>query len=402
VALELARIGDSPHSGRYAAAPVYIAVGFTIVYMLRKLNVGTTPGFLGDNYGPFTQRLAAVFQVVGQIVFTGVQIKASMVVLTALFGMDPKIAAILVTAVFAAYTMMGGLWAVVWTDVFQYGLLMGGLLLATGLAYYYVGGFEALSTHLPDSYFDPTSEGLMTLGSYFRLVILAYSTDHAFLQRGLAAKSPDEARFAYLYTGLNYIVFGGCVVFIGMAAAVLLPGLENQDDALPNLIKKVFPSELRGVFLTAILAVTMSTASSSLAAASAMLVQDLYEPIANRRHRRSQDEVVRDSRIATFVAAISALIMAVQFPNVVRDGISRGRVRECSALSTAGARAVLGQSQSKVRCAGNDRDCRCRHALRGALVRQDRRAARRYPLLHHGPSSWLRHHACLDVCPTRA
>jgi SSS family solute:Na+ symporter len=298
--------------------------------------------------------------------------------------------------------MMGGLWAVVWTDVFQYGLLMGGLLLATGLAYYYVGGFEALSTHLPDSYFDPTSEGLMTLGSYFRLVILAYSTDHAFLQRGLAAKSPDEARFAYLYTGLNYIVFGGCVVFIGMAAAVLLPGLENQDDALPNLIKKVFPSELRGVFLTAILAVTMSTASSSLAAASAMLVQDLYEPIANRRHRRSQDEVVRDSRIATFVAAISALIMAVQFPNVVRDGISRGRVRECSALSTAGARAVLRQSQSKVRCAGNDRDCRCRHALRGALVRQDRRAARRYPLLHHGPSSWLRHHACLDVCPTRA
>lgn len=301
----------------WSAAPVYIAVGFTIVYLLRKLNVGTTPGFLGQHYGGATQRLAAILQVLGLVMFTGVQIKASMVTLTALFNIDPDVAALLVTAVFVTYTMMGGLWAVVWTDVFQYGILMSGLFLATGFAWFYVGGVDGLTAHLPASYFDPTAEGLMVLLSYFLLVTLAYSTDQMVIQRGLAAESPKVARFAYLYTGLNYLVFGGCIVFLGMSAAVLLPGLESQDDALPGLIKQVFPEGLRGVFLTAILAVAMSTASSALAAASAMLVQDIYEPLADRGHAKSDRLVVRDSRLATLLVGVSSLVLAVQFPNVV-------------------------------------------------------------------------------------
>ena len=126
---------------------------------LRKMRVATTPGFLGDRYGAPTQRLAASLQVAGLIVFTGVQIKASVVTLAAFFGMDPTIAAVLVTSIFMAYTIMGGLWAVVWTDVLQYGILMAGILLAAGLAFHYVGGFSGLTGELPASYFDPAAVG---------------------------------------------------------------------------------------------------------------------------------------------------------------------------------------------------------------------------------------------------
>jgi SSS family solute:Na+ symporter len=301
----------------WAAAPVYIAVGFTIVYLLRKLKVGTTPGFLGQCYGAPTQRLAATLQVVGMVMFTGVQIKASMVTLTALFGMDPVFAAVLVTVVFVSYTMMGGLWAVVWTDVLQYGILMSGLFLATGLAFHYVGGFDGLTSNLPDRYFDPTDVGAMEMVGFFLLVMLSYSTDQMVVQRGLAAKDPNVARFAFVYTGCNYFVFGACIVFLGMSAAVLLPDLANADDALPGLISEVFPPGLRGLLLTAILAVTMSTASSALAASSAMMVQDIYEPLANRAHNKSEGQVVRDSRIATLIAGSTSLFLAVTFPNVV-------------------------------------------------------------------------------------
>jgi len=301
----------------WSAAPVYIVVGFTVVYLLRKLKVGTTPGFLGKCYGAPVQRLSALLQAIGLIIFTGVQIKVSMITLSALFGMDPIIAAFLVSSVFIAYTMMGGLWAVVWTDVLQYSILMGGVLLAAGLSWFHVGGVSGLTGNLPESYFDITSVGAMGLLSYFLLVMHSYSTDQMALQRGLAAKDPKVARFAFVYTGLNYIVFGACVAFIGMSAAVLLPGLESQDEALPGLVNEVFPAGLRGLMLTAILAVTMSTASSALAATSAMLVQDLYEPLTNRKHEKTESTVVRDSRLATLLAGASALMMAVTFPGVV-------------------------------------------------------------------------------------
>ena len=281
------------------------------------IRVGTTPGFLGKCYGAPVQRLSALLQVIGLIIFTGVQIKVSMITLSTLFGMDPIIAAFLVSSVFIAYTMMGGLWAVVWTDVLQYSILMGGVLLAAGLSWFHVGGVSGLTENLPESYLDMTSVGIMGLLSYFLLVMHAYSTDQMTLQRGLAAKDPKVARFAFLYTGVNYIVFGACVAFIGMSAAVLIPGLEHQDEALPGLINEVFPPGLRSLMLTAILAVTMSTASSALAATSAMLVQDIYEPLTTRLHEKTERTVVRDSRMATFFAGASALTMAVTFPGVV-------------------------------------------------------------------------------------
>ncbi|MCP4238833.1 MAG: sodium:solute symporter family protein [Aestuariibacter sp.] len=310
-------IGLSAIWWNWAAAPVYIVVGFTVVYLLRKMKVGTTPGFLGRCYGTRSQRLAATLQVIGLVMFTGVQIKASMVTLSALFGMDPIVAAVLVSTVFIAYTMMGGLWAVVWTDVLQYSILMGGVILAAVLAYFYVGGIPNLVNNLPESHLDATSIGGMGILGYFLLVMHSYSTDQMALQRGLAAKDPKVARFAFVYTGLNYLVFGACVAFLGMCAAVLLPELANPDDALPKLISEIFPSGLRGLMLTAILAVTMSTASSALAAASAMLVQDLYEPLVNSSAKKTNSSVVRDSRVATFAVGITALFLAVAFPGVI-------------------------------------------------------------------------------------
>ncbi len=132
--------------------------------------------------------------------------------------------------------------------------------------------FTGLSTNLPARYFDPAAIGAMEIVGFFLLVMHAYSTDQMTMQRGLAARDTRVTRFSYAFTGVSYIVFGACVVFLGMSAAVLLPGLDNADDAFPQLINEVFPSGLRGLMLTAILAVTMSTASSVLAASSALLV----------------------------------------------------------------------------------------------------------------------------------
>ena len=100
-----------------------------------------------------------------------------------------------------------------------------------------------------------------------------------------------------------------------MAASALVPGLADQDRAFPELVARVFPAGLRGFFLTGILATTMSTASAYLAASSAILVQDVYEPL--QRTTLSPSALLAVSRLATVVLATIALTIALIFPSVV-------------------------------------------------------------------------------------
>jgi SSS family solute:Na+ symporter len=307
-------IGVSGIYWNLVAVPAWILVGVTVVVALRKLSLDTVAGYLGRQYGIGTRRLVAVLQVVEAIVFTAVQILVSAIVVSTLFGIDRTAAAALVTLSVVAYTVAGGLWAVVWADVLQYVILMGGVLLAFALGLHAVGGLEGLRAALPDSHLDPRRLGMMEPLAWMALCVYSYATDQGYLQRAFAARDHRVARFAYIFTGVNYLVFGVCVAGIGMIASVLLPGLLHQDEALPALVNDVLPTGLKGFFVIAILATTMSTGSSWLAAASSLLVQDVYRPLAGSLSPR---RLVRASRVATLLTAAAALAVALVTPGVV-------------------------------------------------------------------------------------
>jgi Na+/proline symporter len=95
----------------------------------------------------------------------------------------------------------------------------------------------------------------------------------------------------------------------------LLPGLESQDQALPELIAEVLPPGVRSLILTAVMAATMSTSSSFLAAASSLAVQDLYEPMFGAGSSEAQQ--IRHSRIITALLALPSLGISLVFPGVV-------------------------------------------------------------------------------------
>jgi SSS family solute:Na+ symporter len=308
-------IGVSGSFWNLAAVPAWIVVGFTATVTLRRLSLSTVPGYLGERYGVSSRRLVAVLQTLEGVVFIAVQIQVSAIALHALFGMDRTLAACVVTGAFVAYTAMGGLWAVVWTDVLQYVILMAGILIGLPLALRKVGGLQELQAALPGSHFDWGHLGLMEPLAWMALCVYSYSTDQTYMQRVFASSSARVARFAYVYTGVNYLVFGLCVMGMGMIARVLLPALPHQDEALPALIREVLPHGLRSFFLTAILATTMSTASAWLAASASLLVQDLYEPLSGRR--LAERPLLRASRLTTVAAAAAALAIALTAPGVV-------------------------------------------------------------------------------------
>lgn len=308
-------IGLSGIFWNYAAAPAYILLGLVVAPRLRKLHLTTIPEYIGMNFGVSTRRLTAVLQIIEAVAFVAVQVLVSAILLAALFDVSIAQASLIVTAAFAIYTMMGGLWAVVWTDALQYVVLMSGIIVALVLALEAAGGVAGLHDNLPREYFSFSELGLWTPLAWGALALYSYGVDQAYMQRALAAKDAATARFAYLFTGCNYIVFGGCVAGLGLAAAALLPGLESQDQALPELVAQVLPEGVRALVLTAILAATMSTSSSFLAAASSLAVQDLYEPIFGQGATEAQQ--VRHSRVITAVFAATSLAISLVFPGVV-------------------------------------------------------------------------------------
>ncbi len=308
-------IGASGSYWNLTAVPAWILVGLTLTVTMRNLRLKTVPGFLGDTYGMSTRRLIACLQVVESVTFVAVQITVSRLALETLFGMNGLLAATLVTVVFVAYTAMGGLWAVVWTDIVQYVVLMTAVLLGLLFAVHQAGGWNAVSAALPPSHLSMAQLGWQTPLAWFALCVYSWGTDQAYMQRAFASRDAATARTAYLFTAATYLVFGICVAGIGMTASVLMPGLHDPDQAFPQLIARVIPAGLRGFFLTGILATTMSTASAYLAASSSILVQDLYEPLLGRDLARKG--LVRSSRIATIGLAVMAFAVALRYPDVV-------------------------------------------------------------------------------------
>ncbi len=299
----------------FSAVPAWILLGFTLAIAFRKLALYTVPEFLGDRFDLRARRLASFSQLASGIIFLAVQILVSTLALSTLLDVPRLATALVVSAVFVGYTFAGGLLAVVWTDVACYFVLMIAVVAGVPLALHYVGGLEGLRLALPAERFDLGQLGVMEPIAWVALCFYSYGTDQAYMQRIFAAKEVSTARFAYIYTGFNYLVFGGAVALLGMTAAALIPDLAHHDEALPALINQIFPPGVRSLFLTGILAATMSTASSFLSAGSSLFAKDLYEPLFRRGC--SERHLLLVSRLATVGIAAAALVIALAAPRVV-------------------------------------------------------------------------------------
>ncbi len=299
----------------FSAVPAWIILAFTVAVAFRKLGLYTVPEFLETRYDSRARRLASLSQLASGVIFLAVQILVSTLVISTLFEVPRLLAVLAVTAVFVIYTYSGGLLAVVWTDVVCYVVLMAAVVIGFPLALHHAGGLAGLQQALPPERFDIGQLGVMEPLAWVALCFFSYGTDQAYLQRVFAAKKVSTARFAYVFTGLNYLVFGLAIAILGMSAAALLPNLANHDEALPALITHIFPPGVRGLFMTGIVAATMSTSSSFLAAGSSLFAKDLYEPL--RRGDCSEKHLLRVSRLATIGIAAAAVLIALTAPRVV-------------------------------------------------------------------------------------
>lgn len=290
--------------------------------MAARHNLLSFPQFLGKLYNGRVALMAGIISAIGYLGFTSSQILAGAKLASATFpNISLQNALILMGVIAVLYTAIGGIKAVIYTDTFQWILLMGGLVfIGLPVTYFGIGGYETLQATLPQSYFDLTDIKWQQIVNWFITIVPIWFIGMTLYQRIYAAGDKKTAQRAWFVAGLfEYPVMAFTGVILGMFAKAAfetgiiggsIDGTFDPEMGLPLLLRNILPIGLTGLILSAYFSAIMSTADSCLMAASGNLITDIF-------NRHNSGKVMLISQGTTLLLGVIALVVAWKVPNVL-------------------------------------------------------------------------------------
>jgi solute:Na+ symporter, SSS family len=287
------------------------AVAFLFIPVFYRLDCTTIYEFLRHRFGQLTQITASIFFFITRLAGSGVRLMAAALAVSVLVGwpIAPTIAVF--TLVSIIYIAMGGVKAVVWTNVFQASLFLaagvatlaflvsqiegglGGVLAVAGGA----GRLNVVNwgpePGAPDFwrrvFTEPNIVWVAILNGFIGSMA-AFGTDHDLMQRLLTVESRRQSQRTLSLTPLGTLLT--LLIYLGLGSALYTfyathPGLpvSRPDEILPHFVQQVMPAVLRGMMLTAIV---LASIDSPLGSLTASFVTDVYRPLlvrgASERH----------------------------------------------------------------------------------------------------------------------
>jgi SSS family transporter len=217
-----------------------------------------------------------------------------------------------------AYTAIGGLWAVMVTDILQFVVLTAAVFILLPLSLGKAGGSEQVMQNLPPDFY-----GLLN-GEYTVGFILAFLTYHicyiggnwTFVQRYTSVDSPKSARkVAFLFAGL-YLVSPVIWMLPPMIYRTLNPGLQGLDteNAYLLMCKLVLPPGLLGLMLTGMYFSTSASANTTLNVVSAVFTNDIYKGLL--RPKATDRQLITVARLSSWGFGIGMIVIALLVPYV--------------------------------------------------------------------------------------
>lgn len=283
---------------------------------LLKLKIYTVTQVLERRYNPAARQSSAVIMLVYALMIGATSTIAIGTVMQVLFGMPFWVAILVGGGVVVLYSTIGGMWSLTLTDIVQFLIMTVGLVfLLMPMSIADAGGWNALVEKLPARYFDFTAIGWDTIVTYFLIYFFGIFIGQDIWQRVFTARSEGVAKVAGSAAGIYCVLYGLAGALIGMAAKVLLPDLENVNNAFASVVEHSLPNGIRGLVIAAALAALMSTASAGLLAASTTITQDLLPLL--RGGRTSGNGDVHENRIATLLLGVVMLGIALVVSDVI-------------------------------------------------------------------------------------
>lgn len=297
---------------------------FFFMPAFRRAKITTVYEYLEKRFNLAVRLFASVSFILFQLGRMTIVLYLPALALEAVTGVDIYTCVVLMVILATAYTYLGGIEAVIWTDVLQAVVLVGGAIIAIFvIASSVEGGFggiysEALTAgKLATANFDWGPESftrevfwVILLGGIFQQ-IATYGSDQAVVQRYLTTSDEKSAAkgiwanafLAIPIPALLFFVGAGLFVYYQQHPADLSPELKN-DQIFPLFIVQALPPGITGLLIAGVLAASMSTLDSSMNSVSAVFVTDFY-----RRFRPNlpEERYLRAARLATLVLGMLAL-----------------------------------------------------------------------------------------------
>ncbi len=303
-------------SYEWIAAIALVFIGLFLLPLYLRLGIYTMPEFLEHRYGRPARTLMAFYLMLAYI---GVAIAAVLysgaLGLNAIFGLDLVAGIWLIGILAGAYTIYGGLKAVVWSDLLQGVTLLIGGLVVTLIGLTRVGGItEFLSANqdklhviLPADH--PEIPWTALLFGIWIPNFFYWGFNQFITQRTLGAKSLAEGQKGIMLAASLKLVIPFIIVFPGIMAFQLFAGqIASPDQAYPILIKNLLPAGFRGILFAALFGAVMSSLDSMLNSASTIFTMDIYKP--HIRPGASPAQIVKVGRTATAFFVIAGCLMA--------------------------------------------------------------------------------------------
>ena len=270
----------------WLAAFMCMTLAWVFVPFYLRSNVYTMPEFLERRYGPACRWYLTTVSVLAYI-FTKISVSlyAGSLVLREVVGWDFYTSAVVMVLATGVYTIFGGLSAVIYTELLQAFVLLGGAIVLTVLGLDQAGGMSGLRASLPADFFHmikpPSDAAFPWTGIFFGAPILGiwyWCTDQVIVQRVLGAKSEDDARAGALFCGFLKILPVFVLVLPGLIARALYPEIRG-DEAYPQLVIRLLPEGLIGVMVAALMAALMSSLAATFNSASTLITFDVYKKL---------------------------------------------------------------------------------------------------------------------------
>jgi SSS family solute:Na+ symporter len=307
----------------------------------RKGELATAYSYLETRFGINTRRYASTVFLLTRVAADGVRLFSTAIPLAIIFKLMPAfsdwtdfniymIAIMIITAVSFIYTFTGGVKGVIWADVLQMFIYIGGALLALGVLLNQIDlgvALNRLGDKLDIFNFD-MSGGLFStpytvigslIGGMF-LSMASHGTDQLIVQRLLTTRTLRDSQKAIITSGVMVIIQFALFLFVGLLLYIFYDGISIQDAAapfhkpdeiFPYFIISSLPSGVKGFIIAGLFAAAMSTLAGSISSLSSSVMLDLYRPF--KGDSLDPQKELKLSRMLTVFWAVVLCLVAFAF-----------------------------------------------------------------------------------------
>lgn len=334
----------------YMVGRILISVLFIPLFFRGELL--TVYQVLTDRFGETIRRAAAGLFLITRSLADGFRLYATAIVLVALTGWSDPASILIIGGVTIVYTYLGGMKAVIWTDVIQLLIYIAGAIVAALVIVERIPGGWSEIVRVGEQFhkfrfFDFTWQWSRSytfwsglVGGAF-LTTATHGTDQLMVQRYLCSRTARQAIVALLTSGV--IVFGQFLLFLLIGVMLFVfyqhyppaAAFTRSDRVFPTFIVNELPTGLVGLVIAAVFAAAMSTLSSSLNSSAATAMTDWYRPL--RRRQLSEAHDLKVSRVMTLIWGLVQISVGL-----VARSLSQRVVDEVLGIAAFTNGAILG------------------------------------------------------------